>query len=112
MAVPRLNRRLVLEGPSRAPDGAGGWQESWAALGTLWAQIDARTGRDTGGEAAHLSLMRYRIIVRAAPRGAPSRPTPGQRLRDGDRVFAITAVAERDADARYLTCFAEEELAQ
>lgn len=111
MAGPRLNRQLMLEEASRAPDGAGGWQESWAALGTLWAEIDARTGRDTGGEAAHLSLMRYRIIVRAAPHGAPSRPRPGQRFRDGDRVFAITAVAERDADGRYLTCFAEEEVA-
>ncbi|WP_397543021.1 phage head completion protein [Roseovarius salis] len=111
MAMPRLNRQLMLEEASRVPDGAGGWQQSWAVLGTLWADIDARTGRDTGGEGAHLSAMRYRIVVRAAPRGAPSRPRPGQRFRDGDRIFAIMAVAEQDAGGRYLTCFAEEELA-
>lgn len=111
MAGVRLNRRLVLEQTVRLPDGAGGWQESWAALGVLWADIRARTGRDAGGEAAHLSTTGYRIVVRAAPHGAPSRPRPGQRFRDGARVFAITAVAEHDGNARFLTCFAEEEVA-
>jgi hypothetical protein len=33
----------------------------------------------------------------------------GQRLREGRRAFRILAVAERGADARYLTCFAREE---
>jgi len=111
MAGVTLNRRLELEEANRVPDGAGGWQESWAALGVLWADVRARTGRDSGGEAVHLSATRYRIVVRAAPHGAPSRPRPGQRFRDGARVFAITAVAEHDGGARYLTCFAEEEVA-
>ena len=55
------------------------------------------------------SAMGYRITVRAAPVGAPSRPRPDQRFREGARVFRILAVAERDAVGRYLTCFAEEE---
>ena len=38
------------------------------------------------------------------------RPVPGQRLRDGARIFAIRAVAERDGDGRYLTCFTQEEV--
>jgi len=111
MARVRLNRKLVLEAAERAPDGAGGWEESWTVLGTLWADIRARTGRDAGGEAANLSRTGYRITVRAAPHGADSRPRPGQRFRDGARIFAIEAVAEADAAGRYLTCFAEEELA-
>lgn len=108
----RLNRRLVLEAAQRVPDGAGGFAETWVELGTLWADIRARSGRERAGEAVALSATGYRILVRAAPHGAPSRPVPGQRLRQGARVFAISAVAEADADGRYLSCFAEEEVAQ
>ena len=111
MGPVRLNRQLMLEAPERVADGAGGWSESWAALGMLWADVSARTGRDARGETAGLSVAPYRIIVRAAPVGAVSRPVPGQRFRDGTRVFAIRAVAEADKGGRYLTCFAEEEVA-
>ena len=52
--------------------------------------------------------MRYRIVVRGAPVGAPSRPRPEQRLREGGRVFYILTVAEHDADGRYLEIVAEE----
>jgi len=110
MAVVKLNRKLVLEQADRVPDGAGGYQETWSALGTHWADISARTGRERTGEAVGLSVMRYRIVVRAAPHGAPSRPLPGQRLRDGTRVVSISAVSESDDGGRYLTCFAEEEV--
>ena len=112
MANYRMNRKLVLEGAERVADGAGGWDETWVQLGTLWADLRARTGRETGGEAVSLSSTGYRIVVRAAPFGAPSRPRPGQRFRDGARIFEITAVAEADATRRYLTCFAEEEVAK
>ncbi|WP_101068941.1 head-tail adaptor protein [Roseovarius salinarum] len=107
----RLNRELTLETPQTTPDGAGGFERTWTPLGTLWAELRARTGRETEGAVASLSRMRFRIIVRAAPVGAPSRPQPGQRFRDGARVFAVRAVAEHDQGARYLTCFAEEEIA-
>lgn len=110
MSGPNLNRRLVLEMTQRVPDGAGGYVESWAVAGTLWADIQARTGRTASGEEVSLSATGFRIIVRAAPYGAPSRPVPGQRFRDGLRVFRIESVAERDAAQRYLTCFCEEEV--
>lgn len=106
-----LNRRLVLEDGGRVPDGAGGFAESWVALGTVWADIRSRTGRETAGEDTSLSRTGFRIILRAAPIGAPSRPRPGQRFRDGARFFLIEAVAERDAQARYLTCYCQEEVA-
>lgn len=106
-----LNRRLVLEDETRVSDGAGGFSASWDTLGTLWAEISARSGREASGEDASVSRTGFRITVRAAPFGAPSRPKPGQRFRDGARIFRIEAVAERDAQARYLTCFCEEEVA-
>lgn len=106
-----LNRPLVLEEPGQIPDGAGGFATDWTAIGTLWADVRSRTGRDRGGEAVSLSTTAFRIIIRASPYGTPSRPRPGQRFRDGVRLFGIEAVAEFDASGRYLTCFAHEEVA-
>lgn len=110
MRVPRLNRKLVLETPERVADGAGGFAQSWVPLGTLWAEIRSGTGSERFGEGVQLSRTRLKIIVRAAPFGAPSRPRPEQRLREGIRIFRILSVGEHDTDARYLICHAEEEV--
>lgn len=107
----RLSRALVLEAPVRVPDGAGGFSESWEALGTLWADVRPGSGRDRAAEFATLSTVKFRIVVRAAPQGAPSRPEAGQRFRDGGRVFPIAAVSEWDALGRFLLCTASEEVA-
>ncbi len=109
MIAPHLTRRLVLEGRVNLADGAGGFTQSWAVLGTVWAEVLAGTGRDVPGEEITLSSIPYRITVRGAPQGAPSRPKAEQRFRDGARVFGIIAVTERDAAGQYLTCFAREE---
>ncbi len=109
MSAPRLNRRLVLERMDRVPDGAGGFSDIWMPLGTLWAEVRPRSGRDRAGEAALVSVVPVQVIVRAAPIGSSMRPEAGQRLREGARVFVIEAVAEQDLEARYLTCFAKEE---
>lgn len=105
-----LNRRLVLETPQRGPDGAGGYAETWAEVGIVWADVTARSGREVSGDAVLVSSTAYRITVRAAPYGAPSRPRPEQRFRDGTRIFRIEAVTERDPTGRFLTCFAQEEV--
>ncbi|MFQ1700663.1 head-tail adaptor protein [Loktanella agnita] len=110
MSRPNLNRSLTLEAPLRAGDGAGGFVSDWQALGILWAEVKPGSGRETAAFAATVSRVRYRITVRAAPYGAPSRPVAGQRFREGTRVFAIQAVSERDADPHYLVCHVEEEM--
>ena len=110
MTAIRLNRRLVLEEAERVPDGSGGFATLWQQKGVLWAAIAAGAGRERAGEFVTVSAVTYRIVVRAAPFGAPRRPKPDQRLREGARVFRIVAVAENDPDGRYLTCFAQEEV--
>lgn len=110
MNAPHLNRALVLEGVVRTPDGAGGFTEVWTTLGTLWAEALPGSGSDVLGEERMLSAVPYRVTVRGAPFGAPSRPKAGQRLREGARLFLIQAVTERDPDGRFLTCFAREEV--
>ncbi|MCV6586324.1 MAG: phage head closure protein [Marinibacterium sp.] len=107
----RLNRALVLESRSTVSDGAGGTQATWSALGTLWAAIDARSGAERRESGQTLSSTRLRITVRAAPVGSAQRPRPDQRFREGARLFQIRAVAEADADGRYLTCYCDEEVA-
>lgn len=111
MKRPHLNRRLTLERPVRAADGAGGFSENWATVGELWAEVTARTGAERRVGGAARSQMRLKIVVRNAPMGADSRPSPEQRFREGSRVFVIRAVAERDPAGMYLTCFADEEVA-
>ncbi|WP_282157767.1 head-tail adaptor protein [Shimia thalassica] len=107
-----LSRKLELEGAQRVSDGAGGFEETWITLGTLWADMRARTGRTRDGGELSLSSTGYRVIVRAAPVDAPSRPVAGMRFREGHRAFVINAVSDRDPKGRYLTCFATEEVVQ
>ena len=111
MSKPRLNRLLALEQANRAPDGAGGYVQVWEALGTVWADIRAGTGREQGQDFVTMSTVPYRITVRATPEGSPSRPKPDQRFREGARVFRIIAVTETYGELGYLTCFAREEVA-
>lgn len=107
--VPRLDRRMVLEGPLRVADGAGGYETTWAVRGVIWAMLRPGSGREVAGEEMRIAETPYRITVRAAPPGAEARPRPEDRLRDGTRLFTILAVTEADARGQYLTCFAKEE---
>ncbi|MBY6115451.1 head-tail adaptor protein [Mameliella alba] len=106
-----LNRRLELEAPDRVSDGAGGFQEVWVALGTLWASVKPRTGRLTNGETGAVSVGAFKIVTRGAPQGHSSRPEPGQRFRMGTRVFRIEAVTEEEPGGLYLICQCQEEVA-
>ena len=106
----KLSRKLTLERSVRSPDGAGGFGVTWVTLGVLWADVQAGTGGEKYAEFVTLSSVAFRITVRGAPQGAPSRPKPEQRFRDGTRIFRILAVTEADDAAQYLTCFAQEEV--
>lgn len=109
MGDPVLNVPLQLETPQRQADGMGGFRMAWQVVGHLWAEMKAGTGRETRAEVGPQSLVSWRITVRAAKAGDPRRPRPEQRLRMGERLFRIDAVAERDPEGRWLTCFATEE---
>ncbi|WP_425594351.1 head-tail adaptor protein [Paracoccus homiensis] len=109
MGAPRLSVRMTLEAPERQGDGMGGYALIWVPLGTLWAEMKAGSGRERQAEVGPESVVSWRITVRGARSGDPRRPGAGQRLRLGDRIFAIEAVAEQDSGGRWLTCFAREE---
>lgn len=106
-----LSRRLLLERPLAAPDGAGGFAQTWETLGSVWAEVMARSGREVDGGVMSLATAKYRITLRGAHMGAERRPTPECRFREGERIFAIDAVTEKDALGRYLICHVTEEVA-
>ncbi|MCF6273693.1 MAG: head-tail adaptor protein [Rhodobacteraceae bacterium] len=108
MSTPRLNRKLVLEERQKLPDGMGGFSESWVAKGALWASINAVGASEQLLAARELPVMKFKIITRAAPFGAASRPRPEQRFREGGRRFDILAVGEYDPAGQYLEIWAEE----
>ena len=105
----QLSRRLTLERSTRAADGAGGTIAAWVPLGQLWAEVTPLVPRegDTGG--APTLRRTLRIVVRGAPEAAASRPQPGQRFREGARLYPIDSVAEADPLGRFLLCLAHEE---
>lgn len=110
MSVVRLNRQLALEAPDRVSDGAGGFSETWIELGRVWAQIRSRPGREVRLGPAVAARATHQITVRGAPFGAPSRPEPTQRFREGARTFRILSVVEADPSGRHLLCSAIEEV--
>ena len=109
MAAPRLNVPLTLETPVRESDGMGGFRIVWRGLGQIWAEMRSGGGTETRAEVGPQSRVGWRITLRAAPAGDPRRPRPEQRLRMGNRLFRINAVAESDPRGRWLICFAVEE---
>lgn len=111
MNIPRLSRQLTLERRALVRDGAGGYSSIWEPVGRLWANIGATPATIAQGEGTALTATRLIITVRAAPWADPRRPRAGQRFTEGERIYAIKAVAEEDATGRFLTCRCEEELA-
>lgn len=105
---PQFGRRLVLEERVSIANGSGGFAVSWRALGALWADVAARMGVEDFVAGQPRPRVKYRIMVRGAPVGAPSRPRPDQRFREGSRIFNILTVAEADPAGRLLEVHAEE----
>jgi head-tail adaptor len=101
---------LVLETRDEVADGAGGVATTgWVAVGSVFARLEAMSGREALASEAGVSRVPYRITVPAAPFGAPSRPTARQRFRHGARIFEIVAVRETGQARQFLECHAIEE---
>jgi head-tail adaptor len=99
------DRRLVLEAFEPTPDGGGGMTGAWRALGVHWARLHPLSARQRAiGEAAR-SEITHRAVVRWSAPETPSRPRPGQRFREGTRIYAVAGVAEADQQRDALLCW-------
>lgn len=105
---PVLRRLVTLEERAQVADSGGGWLVTWQPVGALWADLLPVAGTELTEGARERSRVTHRVIVRAAPDGAPSRPRPDQRFREGVRNYDILAVTEHDPQGRYLVCWTEE----
>ena len=109
MSRPQLNRHLMLEQETQTADRAGGFLQDWTVVGAHWADIQPGSGRETSGRGASVSRVAFKITMRSAPIGSDARPKAGQRFRGHGQIYAIHAVSESSAGARYLTCTTTQE---
>jgi len=101
-AAGNLGRRLVLDAPVDADDGAGGVTTTYQAVTTLWARVVPLTARADIAANSLGAALRYRIVIRK--RGDV---TTRHRFQDGERIYRIVA-GQESADRRFLEITAEE----
>ena len=98
-----LNRRLTLQAPVEAADGAGGSTRSYADVTTLWAKVAPVSARYDIVAAGSGATVTHRIVIRRGPE-----VTTRHRLVEGARVYRIVAVRDEDSDRRFRVIHAEE----
>ena len=103
-----LDRLLTLEAFETEGDGGGGTGGAWRVLGRRWARVEPISAASLRIGDVMRPELTHRITLRWSAPDAPSRPKPGQRFREGARVFAVEGVAEIDAVRRWLLCWARE----
>ena len=87
--IGQLNRRLTLEAPIAASDGAGGATVTWQPVARLWAEVRSRLGDKRQWAEAVTSEATHLIRIRRTKRLASN-----MRFTEGARVFEIRSVIE------------------
>ena len=86
-----LNTRLTIEAPVEMPDGQGGVMRSYATFAKAWAQVTHLAGRHDAAADADGAAIAARIVMRSN-----FVLTRQHRLLDGERVYRIVAMRDRD----------------
>ncbi len=60
----RLRERVTIERPVRVSDGTGGESVSWAALGTVWAEVASLAGSEVTQAERDEARGRYTVTMR------------------------------------------------
>lgn len=103
MNIGNLRHRVQLQVRAPTKDEYGAEIDGWADLASVWASVEALSGRElfaaqqTTAEADHQITMRYRADVK-----------PDMRALEGDRVFDITAALDREGRKRKLELLCRE----
>lgn len=95
----RLRHEVALEEPVTAPDGAGGYSESWVETARFFAAIEPLQARSLFGADRRLETESHRILLRHRPD-----VRPGMRFFWRGRALMIRTVRDPDGSARYLSC--------
>lgn len=92
-----LNAQAEVWRKTRTPDGMGGWQETWASIGTVRARFSQPSARER--VAADQSQARLTHVVYLPTDADVQR---GDELRQGPRTFEVLATFEPSAPGTYL----------
>ena len=101
ITIGELKHRLMLEAPSRSPDGGGGASLTWEPVAELWGAIRPLTG----GEGVEADGLKGRVTHEIWIRRRAG-VVPEMRFALGSRLFDIRAAL--DAGGRFLKCLVEE----
>ncbi len=101
--ISKLRHRAALEVKTLTPDGAGGFSESWDAVAQLWCAVEPLAASDAFAAGKLESRVRHRLRIRRGLAVAA-----GNRLRVGERLFAVHAVIDEGPPAPLVTLACEE----
>lgn len=101
-----LRHRIVIEQPSLAVDGQGGYTKNWTTFATLWARIAPSGGTETHATGQQVSEVRYRVTVRYH-----DGITGAMRINWNSRIFNILTVTDPDGLKASLILTVEEGVA-
>ena len=106
-----LSERITIEVNTPAPDGEGGFTDSWAAdpVGGVWAMVKPVSGAERFFAERLTPGNRFRFVVRfrGDGNGAPYYSAK-DRITYKGREYGIEAVVDIEAESRYLEIMAVE----
>jgi SPP1 family predicted phage head-tail adaptor len=98
-----LNKQILIQYPTKVPDGQGGFITTWVNAATVYAQISPVTAREqvwgmqTVMTISHTITIRYRSVLKAS-----------WRIKFGDRFFNIVSIINVDEANDYLQIMCKE----
>ncbi len=103
MRIGNLRHRITIQQIARIDDGAGGYTETWASAGTVYADVYPLKGQERydaqqiQANLSHRVTIRYRADV-----------NPSMRLSYGTRTLVIEAVIDPEERHRELILMCSE----
>ena len=103
MAIGRLRHRIILQTSTLTQDSLGVASEAWEDTATVYAQIEALSGREFFEAARVNAEVTHRVRIRYRPGIVPA-----MRVLAGDRTLDIRSVLDVDGRKRELTLMCAE----
>lgn len=100
----KLNKRVTIQQVTRTSDGGGGYTEAWAALATVWANVEPQSGSERWTAGQQGAGVEWQVTIRYR-----DDVTPLMRVLYGSKVLNIRAVMDPDARSERLVLVCEEE---
>jgi SPP1 family predicted phage head-tail adaptor len=101
--IGELRKRIVLQCPTRVPDGMGGFTVTWTDAATVWAAIWPVSATETIQSAQAVMTVTHRIRTRWRANLKAS-----WRISYAGRIFNIVSVIEPNTAHRWLDILCRE----